>query len=268
MLTKSAGARPQRPSELVHILISSRLITSILPPFFAHDVHNGQARHAGSNIVDRLNPSVKLRGIGIDVRCGPDPRCPHRKEKEPFPMSPSEAPCPVSPHAIPDSGIGEMLVTSRSLAEYRAMFALSDADLRGTILDCPGGASSATAEINAAGGNARAADPLYGRGLTAAQLAELTQAETDRGNAYVRAHPDQYRWRYFNDADHHHASRSQAGQHFARDYAANPQPLHSPPNSHTCRSTPVRLIWFSVRICYLATPTGSPRSSIVMPSPS
>lgn len=128
----------------------------------------------------------------------------------------------MSPHAIPDSGIGEMLITSRSLAEYRAMFALSDDDLRATILDCPGGASSATAEINAAGGNARAADPLYGRGLTAAQLAELAQAETDRGNAYVRAHPDQYRWRYFNDADHHHASRSQAGQHFASDYAANP----------------------------------------------
>ncbi|WP_006247627.1 methyltransferase domain-containing protein [Mycolicibacterium tusciae] len=128
----------------------------------------------------------------------------------------------MSPQPIPDSGIGEVLVSSRSLAEYRAMFALSDTDLRAVILDCPGGAASATAEINAAGGNARAVDPLYGRGLTTVQLAGLTQAETDRGNAYVRAHPEQYRWTFFTDADHHHSSRSQAGQRFARDYEDNP----------------------------------------------
>ncbi|MGB0970327.1 MAG: hypothetical protein ACPGVG_05110 [Mycobacterium sp.] len=124
--------------------------------------------------------------------------------------------------AVPDDGIGELLVTSRSLAEYRAMFALSEADMRLGVLDCPGGASSATAEINAAGGNAFAVDPVYGRGLTATQLAQLTQADTNRGNAYVRAHSDLYRWTFFADADHHHRSRSQAGHRFARDYAEHP----------------------------------------------
>jgi len=64
-------------------------------------------------------------------------------------------------------------------------------------LDCPGGASSATAEINAAGGQATAADPVYGRSLTATELSMLAQSETDRGNAYVREHPEQYRWAFF-----------------------------------------------------------------------
>ena len=70
VFTKLASAHPPLPSDLVRILISSRPITSILRPFFAYDMHNGLARHAGSNIVDRLNPCAKLRGIGIEVGAG------------------------------------------------------------------------------------------------------------------------------------------------------------------------------------------------------
>ncbi|WP_414738693.1 methyltransferase domain-containing protein [Mycobacterium haemophilum] len=127
-----------------------------------------------------------------------------------------------SPQTIPDSGIGEVVITSRGLDEYRAMFALSATDLDATILDCPGGASSATAEINAAGGRSIAADPFYGRQFTAADLASYIQSETDRGNAYVRDHPDEYRWTFFGSPEHHHQSRSQAGRLFVRDYCANP----------------------------------------------
>jgi SAM-dependent methyltransferase len=128
-----------------------------------------------------------------------------------------------TPSSIPDSGIGDVLISSRGLDEYRAMFTLSDADLRRSILDCPGGASSTTAEIHDLGGTAVAVDPAYGRGLDADQLAALTRAETDRGNAYVRAHPDQYRWTFFTDPDHHYRSRSRAGQRFIRDYREHPE---------------------------------------------
>jgi SAM-dependent methyltransferase len=128
-----------------------------------------------------------------------------------------------TPTPIPDSGIGDVLISSRGLDEYRAMFALSDADLRRSILDCPGGASSATAEIHDLGGTAVAVDPAYGRGQDADQLAALTRAETDRGNAYVRAHPEQYRWTFFTDPDHHHRSRSSAGRRFAQDYREHPE---------------------------------------------
>ncbi|WP_280302213.1 hypothetical protein [Nocardia abscessus] len=38
------------------------------------------------------------------------------------------------------------LLTGRSLREYRAMFALDDEDLRGDILDCPGGAATLAGE--------------------------------------------------------------------------------------------------------------------------
>jgi hypothetical protein len=55
---------------------------------------------------------------------------------------------PSEPVFSPDSSIGDLLISSRALDEYRAMFNLSTDDLRRTILDCPGGASSATAEIN------------------------------------------------------------------------------------------------------------------------
>jgi hypothetical protein len=89
---------------------------------------------------------------------------------------------------VPDSGIGAVLVSSRSLAEYRAMFALSDADLRRRLLDCPGGAASLTAEVNSAGGDAIACDPVYAS-LSAGRLD--AQAETDRASRYVRAHLEQ-----------------------------------------------------------------------------
>jgi hypothetical protein len=80
-----------------------------------------------------------------------------------------------------------MLISSRSLGEYQAMFALTEADLACRILDCPGGLASFTAEVNAAGGDAIACDLVYG-GLGVDRLTARSVAETERGNRYVRAH--------------------------------------------------------------------------------
>src|SRR5882672_1026209 len=132
----------------------------------------------------------------------------------------SDSPAAASP--VPDSGIGAMLVSSRSLAEYRAMFALTDTDLRRRILDCPGGASSFTAEVNAAGGAAIACDPVYAQ-ADADELAAHAQAETERGNRYIRAHPEQYRWTFFASPDEHRRTRSAAGALFAADRRAHPE---------------------------------------------
>ena len=57
--------------------------------------------------------------------------------------------------------IGEYLVSARSFAEYRALFGLTDGDLRGSVLDCPGGAAGFTATACARGVDARAVDPVY-----------------------------------------------------------------------------------------------------------
>lgn len=132
---------------------------------------------------------------------------------------PDQDPSRLPAAAVPDSGIGAVLVSSRSLAEYRAMFALSDADLRRRLLDCPGGAASLTAEVNSAGGDAIACDPVYAS-LSAGQLD--AQAETDRASRYVRAHLEQYRWSFFIDPDDHHRHRSAAGVRFATDRRAHP----------------------------------------------
>jgi hypothetical protein len=60
----------------------------------------------------------------------------------------------------PDN-VGDYLISARSFDEYRAMFALTSSDLSGSVLDCPGGASSFTAMANRAGVSAIAADPVY-----------------------------------------------------------------------------------------------------------
>jgi SAM-dependent methyltransferase len=128
----------------------------------------------------------------------------------------------ISADEVPPNVIGEILVSSRSLAEYRAMFALSDGDLHRRILDCPGGTASFTAEVCAAGGDATACDPVYAQ-YTTDELAAMSQRETDRGNRYCRTHPDQYVWTFFSDPDDHAASRSSAGRRFADDHPVHPE---------------------------------------------
>jgi SAM-dependent methyltransferase len=120
----------------------------------------------------------------------------------------------------PANRIGAMLVSSRSLDEYRRMFALTDTDLAARILDCPGGAASLTAEVNAAGGHATACDPAYE--LPVAQVRRSTLESLGRAHAYIRANPDEYVWTYFRDPGHHLESRTRSVELFAADRTAHP----------------------------------------------
>ena len=114
-----------------------------------------------------------------------------------------------------------MLVSSRSLAEYRQMFGLSDADITGAILDCPGGCASFTAEASELGADVIAVDPEYA--TDTATLREQGIRTLERGTAYHRAHPDEYVWTYFTDAEHYRTERVEAIERFARDRAAHPE---------------------------------------------
>ncbi|WP_441346767.1 methyltransferase domain-containing protein [Rhodococcus sp. W8901] len=119
------------------------------------------------------------------------------------------------------TGIGEMLISSRSFDEYRAMFNLTDGDLALRILDCPGGAAGFTSQVSGLGGDVTACDVAYfGRG--ADDLAIIAATETDRGNRYVRAHPEQYEWTFFADPDEHQRARQQAAQQFAAHIRQHP----------------------------------------------
>ncbi|MBH0123194.1 methyltransferase domain-containing protein [Rhodococcus sp. CX] len=123
---------------------------------------------------------------------------------------------------VPAGGIGEMLISSRSLDEYRAMFGLTADDLFRRILDCPGGAAGFTGEVNDRGGDVTACDTAY-FGNGAEELAAVAAAETDRGDRYVRAHADEYDWTFFADPDEHRRVRQHAVRKFAADMSRHPQ---------------------------------------------
>lgn len=120
----------------------------------------------------------------------------------------------------PTVGIGEMLISSRSLAEYKAMFNLTENDLSRKILDCPGGAAGFTSAVNGLGGDVTACDMAY-FDSDAGQLAGIVAAETDRGNRYIRAHAEHYDWTFFADPDEHLRLRQHAAADFAADISRN-----------------------------------------------
>ncbi|WP_204358914.1 methyltransferase [Streptosporangium sp. 'caverna'] len=114
----------------------------------------------------------------------------------------------------------DVLMTSRSFAEYRAMFALDDHDLGGVILDCGGGASGFVAEAAAAGARALAADPLYARG--AAVLAERLPLDLEQAAAMITANADRFVWEWYGSARRHREMRLNAGSAFVADLRRRP----------------------------------------------
>ncbi|MFD3745476.1 class I SAM-dependent methyltransferase [Nocardia sp. NPDC058633] len=119
-------------------------------------------------------------------------------------------------------GFGEILVSSRSLGEYQAMFALTEDDLGRRILDCPSGAAGFVAELSRRGGDVTASDVAYfDNGVE--RVAATAVDEADRGNNYVREHADAYRWTFFTDPDEHRRARRRSAQHFADHVRTSPQ---------------------------------------------
>jgi hypothetical protein len=120
-----------------------------------------------------------------------------------------------------DAGdVGEFLISARSFAEYRAMFDLTDAQLRGAVLDCPGGGSNFTAHAARLGAGALAVDPAYAR--PPAEVAELAIREADRGNAYAGAAAASHVWDFHGDLAGHLRIRRASARQFARDVRAHP----------------------------------------------
>ncbi|WP_201295158.1 MULTISPECIES: hypothetical protein [Nocardia] len=121
-------------------------------------------------------------------------------------------------------GDGRYLLTGRSLSEYRAMFALTDDDLRGDILDCPGGAAGFAAEAAALGARVVAVDPVYR--MPAAELTALASAELDRNASYTTAAADRFVWDFYGDPEGHRRLRQAAARRFTEDLHASPGRYH------------------------------------------
>jgi len=120
----------------------------------------------------------------------------------------------------PDN-VGDYLISSRSFHEYEAMFSLTDRDLCGRVLDCPGGASSFTVEASGLGAHVTAVDPAYT--MSGSLLKKLVMAQPDRGSAHTVAGIDRYVWAFYGDVEGHRQVRKTSAVLFARDIEVHPE---------------------------------------------
>lgn len=114
----------------------------------------------------------------------------------------------------PQEGVA---VTCRSFAEYEAMFGLTEALVAaGTILDVAAGASSFTAEANARGFAAVAADPRYAK--PAETLFAESAEEIGVSTGKLTKLQDRFDWTYYGDLDKHRAGREASLTRFIEHY--------------------------------------------------
>ncbi|MFB6359631.1 MAG: hypothetical protein ABEJ96_11765, partial [Thiohalorhabdaceae bacterium] len=104
----------------------------------------------------------------------------------------------------------------RSYAEYRAMFALDEADLAGRILDCGGGPAAFNAELTRNGGTAVAVDPIYAFDAAAIR-ARIDEVVPDMV-AKLAANRDKFRWDRSGSPAQLVALRQAAMDTFLADY--------------------------------------------------
>ena len=110
-----------------------------------------------------------------------------------------------------------MLISARSLAEYRGMFDLHDRDLfGGRILDCPGGAASFAAEARRLGAAVFSVDSAYA--WASAELVSRARADAVRASRYSLDHPDSFVWTWFPTTADHLRERTHACERFVADF--------------------------------------------------
>jgi ubiquinone/menaquinone biosynthesis C-methylase UbiE len=109
-----------------------------------------------------------------------------------------------------------VLITSRSAAEYRAMFDLADLTTD-SVLDCCAGGASFAAEI---GGASVALDPVYRHGRAA--LAEQIRVGQQGANGLAYANAEYFDWSWYGDPARREEMRTRAARHFLADIAARP----------------------------------------------
>jgi len=104
----------------------------------------------------------------------------------------------------------------RTLAEYRAMFMLSDEALQGTILGCGDGPASFNVEVKALDGNVISIDPIYAFGKE--QIANRIDEVADEVMAQVRMKTDDFVWQNISSPDALYRMRMEAMHTFLEDY--------------------------------------------------
>jgi SAM-dependent methyltransferase len=109
-----------------------------------------------------------------------------------------------------------MLITSRSAAEYRAMFDLAEL-ATDSILDCCAGGAGFTTET---GGAAVALDPVYAQGQ--AKLAETVRTGQQGASAISYANAEHFDWSWYGNRERREEMRADAAKRFLADLADRP----------------------------------------------
>jgi hypothetical protein len=111
-----------------------------------------------------------------------------------------------------------VLVTSRSAAEYRAMFDLTPDDLAGSVLDCCAGGASFAAET---GGRVVAVDPAYALGRR--DLATRVRTGLAEGDRMIERNADRFEWGWYGSPGRRRDMRRAAAELFLADLEGRPE---------------------------------------------
>ncbi len=104
----------------------------------------------------------------------------------------------------------------RSLSEYSAMFALTQADHQARILDCASGPSSFNAEMRRLGHRVVSCDPIYT--FSAEDIARRIQETYPKMVEGAHAHKDNFRWDWFGSPERLGEIRMEAMRQFLEDF--------------------------------------------------
>jgi hypothetical protein len=112
-----------------------------------------------------------------------------------------------------------VLVTSRSYAEYEAMFDLKE--LPDSVLDCCAGGAGFTAEAAARGVDAVAVDPAYE--LDHPELVDSVRKSLPATSGIVDEHQGSFVWHWYGSPERKDQYRIEAADLFLQDVAAAPE---------------------------------------------
>jgi hypothetical protein len=112
--------------------------------------------------------------------------------------------------------LNEVVPWGRSMAEYQAMFNLTEADLSKKILGCSDGPASFNAELTQLNGNITSVDPLYQ--FTKQQIQQRINQVALQVIAEVEKNKDNFIWDSFNSPDELMTHRLNSMSQFLNDY--------------------------------------------------
>jgi hypothetical protein len=112
--------------------------------------------------------------------------------------------------------LADVVPWGRTLAEYSAMFGLSEQDLRGSILGCGDGPASFNAEASRRGCRVVSTDPIYR--FSAAELESRIDETSAAISAQLKENADEFVWKHFPDPDALIEARMKAMRDFLADY--------------------------------------------------